>query len=121
MAAQVQVVEVDSAAELDGAITSWVVHGYTMANRTPVSATMVKRKEFSVLWAVIGFLICIIPLLVYIIIYAAESDKVVEIRVRSGASSADSLAELERMKELLDRNVITEAEFEAAKRRLLER
>jgi hypothetical protein len=120
MAAQVQVVEVDSAAELDSAITSWVVQGYVLANRTPVSATMVKKKEFNLLWAVIGFLICILPLLIYLIVYAGETDKVVEIRVRSGAPSGDNLAELERMKELLDRNVITEAEYEAEKKRLLE-
>ena len=46
------------------------------------SATLSKKKEFSVLWAVIGFLICLFPLLIYIIWYAVQTDKVVEIIVQ---------------------------------------
>lgn len=80
---------------------------------------MIKKKEFSVLWAVIGLLICIIPLLIYLIIYATESDKVVEIRVRGSSQGGDSLAELERLKELHDRNVISDDEFSAEKKRLI--
>ncbi len=80
---------------------------------------MIKKKEFSVLWAVIGLLICIIPLLIYLLIYATESDKVVEIRVRGSSQGGDSLAELERLKELHDRNVISDDEFSAEKKRLI--
>lgn len=121
MAAQVQVIEVSTPTEVDAAISSCVVQGYVMANRTPTSATMVKRKEFSALWAVIGFLVCVIPLLIYLIMYAAETDKVVEIRVSQNAalSTRDSLDELERLKELHTRSVITDEEFEREKRRLL--
>lgn len=119
MAAQVQVIEVNSPAEVDTAISSWVVQGYVLANRTPTSATMVKKKEFSALWAVIGFLICIIPLLVYIIVYAADSDKVVEIRVAARGATGDALDEIERLKELHTRGVITDEEFDREKRRLL--
>lgn len=119
MAAQVQVVEVDSSQELETAVSSYVVQGYVLANKTATSATMIKKKEFSILWAVIGFLICILPLLIYLVIYATESDKVVEIRVRGASQEADSLSELERLKELHDRKVISDDEFEAEKKRLL--
>lgn len=119
MAAQVQVIEVHSPAEVDSAISAWVVQGYVLANRTATSATMVKKKEFSALWAVIGFLICVIPLLIYIIVYAADSDKVVEIRVAASATTSDSLDELERLKELHTRGIITDEEFDREKRRLL--
>jgi hypothetical protein len=103
---------------METAISSYVVQGYVLANKTQTSATMMKRKEFSVLWAVIGFLICIIPLLVYLIIYAGETDKVVEIRIVGGAGD-DELAELERLAELRNKNVLTEEEYEVEKRRLL--
>lgn len=119
MAAQVQVVEVDSPQELDTAISSYVVQGYVLANKTADSATMIKKKEFSVLWAIIGLIICIIPLLIYLIIYATESDRVVEIRVRGGLQEEDSLTELERLKDLHDRKIISEDEFNAEKKRLL--
>lgn len=120
MAAHVQVLEVNSPAEVDAAISSWIVQGYVLANRTPTSATMMKKKEFSALWAVIGLVVCVIPLLIYLIIYASESDKVVEIRVSaSRPTTGDSLAELERLKELHTRNVITDEEFDREKQRLL--
>ena len=118
MAAQVQVVEVDTPEEMETAISSYVVQGYVLANKTAASATMIKKKEFSALWAVIGFLICLIPLLVYLIIYAAENDKVVEIRVRADAAAED-LAELERLAELRERKIITDDEYESQKARLL--
>jgi hypothetical protein len=54
MAASVQVVEVNTTEEIDTAIDTWIVQGYTVANRTPTSATLVKPKQFNVLWAVIG-------------------------------------------------------------------
>lgn len=119
MAAQVQVVEVETAPEMETAISSFVVQGYVLANKTANAATMVKKKEFSVLWAVIGLLICIIPLLVYVIIYAAESDKVIEIRMVGRSAGGDDLAELERLAELRERGVISDEEYESQKVQLL--
>jgi hypothetical protein len=118
MAAQVQVVEVTSVAEIDTAISAWIVQGYTVANRTPTSATLIKPKQFSVLWAVIGFLVCVLPLLIYLIVYAAESDKVVEIRVRSAAPQQAAAQELARIQGLLNSGQITEIEADEARSRL---
>lgn len=120
MAAKVQVVEVGTAQEMETAISSYVVQGYALANKTPSSATMMKRKEFSALWAVIGFLVCILPLLVYLIMYATETDKVVEIRLRGAAAIGDdNLSELERLKDLHDRGVVNDEEYETQKKKLL--
>ena len=119
MAASVQVLEVDRPDEIDIAVSSYVVQGYVLANKTAVSATMVKKKEFSALWAVIGLILCVIPLLIYLIVYAGETDKVVEIRLRATSTGTDSLAELERFAELHERGIITDAEYEEQKRRLL--
>jgi hypothetical protein len=116
----VQVVEVDSPEGLETTISSFVVQGFTLANKTATSATMIKRKEFNVIWAVVGFALCIIPLLIYCITYANESDKVVEIRIRGAAgASSGSLSELERFADLHERGIISDEEYEAQKRRLL--
>jgi hypothetical protein len=85
MAAQMQRMKVDSVAAMEQAITSYITQGYVVVNKTATTATLMKKKEFSALWAVIGFLICVLPLLIYIIIYAMESDKVVEIVVEPPA------------------------------------
>jgi hypothetical protein len=82
MAAEMQRMTVDSVAAMEQAITSYITQGFVVVNKTPTSATLSKKKEFSVLWAVIGFLICVLPLLIYLIMYAAQKDKVVEIIVQ---------------------------------------
>ena len=50
-------------------------------NRTEASVTMFKKKEFNVLWAIIGFFACWIPLIIYAIVYSQQSDETVVIRV----------------------------------------
>jgi hypothetical protein len=82
MAADVQRMTVDSVAAMEQAITSYITQGFVVVNKTSSSVTLSKKKEFSVLWAVIGFLICLFPLLIYIIWYAVQTDKVVEIIVQ---------------------------------------
>lgn len=97
MAARVRVLEVGSTVELEQAISSYVVQGFVLANKTPSSATMIKRKEFSILWAVIGIVLCVLPLLIYLIVYATESDVVVEIRIRERHAEMEIIAEAKRL------------------------
>jgi hypothetical protein len=66
---------------LDQTITGYIAQGFTVQNRGDEFATLFKKKEFSIAWAIIGFLICIIPLLIYLIIYATQKDQLVEIRI----------------------------------------
>ena len=65
--------------DIETMISSYIAQGFVVANRTPTSVTLTKRKEFSILWAVIGFFFCLLPLLIYLIVYAAESDQMVVI------------------------------------------
>jgi hypothetical protein len=62
-------------------ITRLVSAGFTVANQSNRSVTLVKRKQFSIPILIIGFLLCVIPLLVYLIVYAFQSDQIVEIRL----------------------------------------
>lgn len=48
---------------------------------------MFKKKDFSILWLVIGLLLCLLPLLIYLIVYAAESDKMVQIYLANPATA----------------------------------
>ena len=76
-----------SAAAMEQAITSYIAQGFTIANKGPDSATLQKRKEFKIVWAVIGFLLCLLPLLIYLIIYATQPEiQIVEIQVIPASS-----------------------------------
>lgn len=73
--------EVASHEQMQVEINRLITMGYVVANQGPQSVTMIKRKEFSIPILVIGLVLCVIPLLVYLIVYACQSDEVVEIRL----------------------------------------
>lgn len=77
----VTAVRVGSENEMELAIASYISQGFVLSNRSPSGATMFKKKEFSILWLVVGFILCVVPLLVYLIVYAAQSDKMVQIQL----------------------------------------
>jgi len=80
---QISQVSVVSTEQLEQAITQYVAQGFVVANRSATAVTMIKKKEFKVIWAVIGFFLCVIPLLIYLVVYAREKDQLVEIRIVS--------------------------------------
>jgi hypothetical protein len=71
--------EARNQAELDAMISKYVVSGFYIANRTPTMVTLVRRKQFSIVALVIGLVLCVLPLLFYLVIYMLERDRVVEI------------------------------------------
>jgi hypothetical protein len=73
--------------DLEQTISSYTMNGFMVVNRTDEMAVLRQPKRFNVLLGVIGLLFCGVGLLVYAIIYSIQSDKVVEIRVRSEAQS----------------------------------
>lgn len=77
--------------DLETMTMSYIAQGFSVANKTPMQVTLIKRKEFSVLWAVIGFIICLLPLLIYLIIYASESDQMVVITVAGAPQVASTV------------------------------
>lgn len=66
---------------LGSTITTYIAQGFMVANRTATKVTMVKRKQFSILMVVIGFFLCLLPLLVYLLYYAMQTDQVIELTV----------------------------------------
>jgi hypothetical protein len=81
MAANVQQINVASPEELEGVIMSYIAQGFAVSNRTAESVTLFKKKEFNVIWAIVGFFLCLLPLLVYCIVYATQDDEMVVVRV----------------------------------------
>lgn len=80
--ASISKVRVASKEQLESAITPYLAQGFVVANRTERSVTLQKRKEFSALWAVIGFVLCMLPLLIYLIYYASQpAVQIVEISI----------------------------------------
>lgn len=77
-----QVVQVPTAKDMESTIAQYLIQGFVVANKTATSAMLQRRKEFKVMWAVIGFLLCVLPLLIYLISYSTKPDvEVIEIRV----------------------------------------
>lgn len=79
--ANVRYAEVASHDQMQMEISRLIAMGFVVANQGPQSVTMIKRKEFSIPMLVIGLVLCLLPLLVYLIVYACQSDEVVEIRL----------------------------------------
>lgn len=81
MAAQALSVQVNNPQQLESTVAGYIAQGFNVASRTATSVTMVKRKQFSILWTVIGFFLCVLPLLIYLIVYAIQSDQMVIINL----------------------------------------
>ncbi|MEV4422368.1 hypothetical protein AB0L40_20690 [Patulibacter sp. NPDC049589] len=83
--------------DLELAITSYVLQGYVVQQRTEHGAVLHKPKGLNVPVVVASAVLCVIPLVVYLIVYALQSDAVVVISVggRGGpAGPADRAREV---------------------------
>lgn len=88
MAAKVQQINVASPTELENTVLSYIAQGFVVSNRSPDKVTLFKKKEFNVVWAIIGFFLCLIPLLIYCIVYASQDDEMIVITVGAAATTA---------------------------------
>jgi len=65
--------------QMESAVTGYIAKGFLVANRTPTSVTLVKRKQFSIVALVIGLILCVVPLLIYLVYYLTLQDQLIEI------------------------------------------
>lgn len=81
-APKIQRVTVPTIEGMESSITSYIAQGFVVVNKTAKAATLQKKKEFKIVWAIVGLILCVLPLLIYLIIYATQPDvEVVEIVV----------------------------------------
>ena len=73
--------EVERSRLLEEAIGTYVFRGFYVRLKTPTTAQLVKPKEFSLVWALLWFLLFGIGLLVYVFYYAAKKDEGVYLQV----------------------------------------
>jgi hypothetical protein len=90
MALPAEVITVAGPAELDALVAAHAARGYELVARTPGSATLVKRKRFSLFWLVVGLVLCLVPLVAYLVVYAMQSDRVVRIVVAGSAEAGEA-------------------------------
>lgn len=81
MTAKVTTIYVVSPVELQQTVTGYIAQGFTVQTVNYDATTMFKKKEFNIVWAIIGFALCVIPLLIYAIVYAQEQDEMIIIQV----------------------------------------
>jgi len=67
------------ALQMESAVTGYIAQGFLVANRTTSSVTLVKRKQFSIVALVIGLILCVVPLLIYLVYYLTQQDQLIEI------------------------------------------
>jgi hypothetical protein len=77
----VRYVDVTEPEQMQLEVTRLVSVGFVVANQTNRSVMLVKRKQFSMAMLIIGLFLCFIPLFIYLLVYAFQSDQVVEIRL----------------------------------------
>ncbi|MEV4422671.1 DUF2510 domain-containing protein [Patulibacter sp. NPDC049589] len=90
MSARTSQLTVASPAELENAITSYIVQGYAVEQRTGGGATLRRPKQLNVPIVVISAVLCIIPLVIYLIVYALQSDDVVILTVAGAGGAPDA-------------------------------
>jgi hypothetical protein len=81
VSATVATVIVPTTEQMQQAVMSYIAQGFVVSTQTGDSTTLFKKKEFSILWAVIGFFLCLLPLLIYCIVYATQKDQMVVVRI----------------------------------------
>lgn len=64
----------EPAAILQAEIDRYVQMGYRLTSQTARSAQLVKPKKFNIMWAIIWFVLAIVPLLIYLLYYAFKWD-----------------------------------------------
>lgn len=90
MAPPPTVVVVAGIAELEALVAAHAARGYELVARTPGSATLVKRKRFSLFWLAVGLVLCLVPLVVYLAVYAMQSDQVVRVVVAGSVEAGEA-------------------------------
>ena len=83
---------VPSPAALDQAVRHHLAQGYVLQASGPGFAHLYKAKRFNVFWAVVGTAVCVVPVLVYLLVYLLQQDLLIQVVVVPPQSSGRSAA-----------------------------
>jgi hypothetical protein len=79
--ARVRYVDVAEPEQMQMEITRLISAGFTVSGQNNRSVTLVRRKNFSIATLIIGLLLGFLPALVYLTLYACQSDQIAEVRL----------------------------------------
>jgi hypothetical protein len=77
----VKTVAVGDPREFEMTVANYSAAGFLLVTKSDSSALLRKPKQFNVLLALLGALLCLVGLIVYVIVYAMQEDEVVEVRL----------------------------------------
>jgi hypothetical protein len=76
-------IAVPSPEALHAAVRAHLAQGYVLQASTSHEAYLFKAKRFAPIWALIGSLLCVIPLLIYLCVYLMQRDQAIYIVVQA--------------------------------------
>lgn len=81
MAVQTDVVQVADPAGLEQAVTGYMSQGYSVLRQQPTLVVLGKNRELKWSYLIVGFLLCTIPGVAYLIWYSQQKDRRIEVRI----------------------------------------
>lgn len=73
--------EAERSAILDAEIQRFIMQGYRVSARTATTAQLIRPKTFNAVAAILWLLVLLVGLLIYLLIYATQSDDAVYLTV----------------------------------------
>jgi len=105
---------------LDKVSALYMSEGYIVTLRTNTQLQLIRKKKFSLLWAVLWFLLWGVGLIVYIFYYISKKDEQVNITLdEEKVKNKSSIQELTELSNLLKDGHLTQEEFEEQKKIIL--
>ena len=105
---------------LDKVSSLYMSDGYIVTLRTNTQLQLIRKKEFSLLWAFLWVLVWGVGLLFYIFYYMAKKDEHVNITLdEEEKKNKSSIKELSELSQLFKDGHLTQEEFEKQKKIIL--
>jgi hypothetical protein len=119
MSADVRAYDVDSVETMESLITQAIRDGYTLGNKTAMSASLVIRKEsFNPLVFLVLLFLLVIPGVLYFVAYELAKDQVVEITVNRALLEAPDEDAFIHLDALRLEGFVTDDEFARVRERI---
>jgi hypothetical protein len=74
-------IPVTSREDLETTMTSYIAQGYTVMAQTETAIIMIKKKQLNMVWMIVGALLCLIPLIIELVRYSNDEDRIIEIKL----------------------------------------
>lgn len=109
---------------LDVVTELYMKEGFIVNLRTDNQLQLIRKKQFSFLWALFWFLIFGIGILIYIFYFISKKDEQINITLPDDSSSQEKVVrsnadEISKLSDLLKKGILTKEEFELQKQKIL--